>query len=168
MKPDAAYWIEQLQLTKHPEGGWFKETYRSAFSFPGEHLPAAFHGDRNFCTCIYFLLEKDDFSALHCIASDELWHFYSGDPLIVYELEQDGYLKEHKLGNDPSRGESFQAVIAAGSWFGAKPSAAHFGYTLAGCTVSPGFDFEDFKLAERAELTGKYPQHSKLIASLTR
>jgi uncharacterized protein len=153
------YWIETLQLTPHVEGGAFRETYRSALKFSGI--------DRNACTHIYFLLKQEHFSAFHRIQSDEIWHFYYGDPLIVYEIGGNGVLKEHKLGNDPSRGESFQCVIGAGNWFGSKVAAGG-DYSLVGCTVSPGFDFNDFELADRKSLSALYPQHSALIRVLTR
>jgi predicted cupin superfamily sugar epimerase len=168
VKQTAAYWINRLQLNKHPEGGWFRETYRSGFSFPKEQLPDSFHGDRNFSTAIYFLLERDGFSAFHRIASDELWHFYSGDALIIYELETDGSVKEHYLGNDAEKGEVFQAVVKAGNWFASRLREQATEYALAGCTVAPGFDFADFEMAERSELIKQYPQHAGLISSLTR
>lgn len=168
MKQSAAYWINRLQLNKHPEGGWFRETYRSAFSFPRQGLPAHFHGDRNFSTGIYFLVERGGFSAFHRIASDELWHFYSGDALVIYELEADGSLKEHYLGSDPEKGEAFQIVIKAGNWFASRLREQNSEYALVGCTVSPGFDFADFELAKKQELIRQYPQHAALIGSLTR
>jgi predicted cupin superfamily sugar epimerase len=143
---DAAYWIKKLHLINHAEGGYYRETYRSPLTVNKNDLPKNFQGDRNFSTSIYFLLEEKEFSAFHRIASDELWHFYAGNSLVIYEIEQDGKLIEHKLGNDPGNGESFQTMISAGNWFGSRLANAN-GYALAGCTVSPGFDFEDFELA---------------------
>lgn len=155
--PDAAYWISTLNLTAHVEGGAFRETYRSALKT----------GERNFCTHIYFLLQQGQFSAFHKIKSDEIWHFYYGDPLIVYEINPDGSVTEHKLGNNPANGESFSRVIKAGNWFGSRV-VKEAQYSLAGCTVSPGFDFNDFELADREQLTAIYPQHKQLIQELTR
>lgn len=167
MRPSATYWVQKLQLTTHVEGGSFKEVYRSSLLLNHPLLPAEFSGDRNIFTSIYFLLEEDQFSAFHRIASDELWHFYFGDSLIIYEIEQNGTLNEHLLGNNPENNESFQCVIKAGNWFASRPASGSE-YSLAGCTVSPGFDFDDFELAERKELSEAFPQHALLIHSLSR
>jgi hypothetical protein len=162
----AEYWINKLQLTTHIEGGAFREMYRSAVTAPAATLPPAFTGDRSFCTCIYFLLQHHQFSAFHKIKSDEGWHFYYGDPLIVYEIDQKGHMIEHRLGCDPDNNESFQCVIGAGNWFAAR-LAPGGSYALVGCTVSPGFDFVDFELANQQELIAAYPEHESLIKALT-
>jgi uncharacterized protein len=162
----AEYWIDKLQLTTHIEGGAFREIYRSPVMAPQQALPATFNGERHFCTSIYFLLQQHQFSAFHKIKSDEVWHFYYGDALIVYEIDQQGSLIEHRLGCDPDNNETFQCVIAAGNWFAAQ-LAPGGEYTLVGCTVSPGFDFADFELAKKEELIASYPAHSKLISGLT-
>jgi len=167
MSISAAYWIEKLQLIKHVEGGYYKEIYRSSITVNKNNLPEGFRGNRNVCTDIYFLLEKKQFSAFHRIASDEIWHFYYGDALSIYEIETDGKMIEHKLGSNPEAGEVFQTVIKAGSWFASRVSNGD-GYTLVGCTVSPGFDFEDFEMAEQKSLIEKFPQHESLILQLTR
>lgn len=168
MRPTADYWIEKLELTSHVEGGSFREVYRSSLTVSKNNLPATFNGDRHFSTSIYFLLEKNQFSAFHKIASDELWHFYFGDTLIIYEMDAlTGELTKHKLGNNPEANEFFQTTIKAGNWF-ASCVENESEYALVGCTVSPGFDFEDFELAERNSLIKKYPQHADLIISLTR
>jgi uncharacterized protein len=168
MRPGADYWIKILELNTHIEGGAFREVYRSGGIISKNNLPAGFKGDRNVSTSIYFLLEQNQFSAFHRIASDEAWHFYFGDCLVIYEIEETtGELTEHKLGNDPEKGETFQAVIKAGNWFASRVAATGE-YTLAGCTVAPGFDFDDFELAKRTTLTEQYPQHAALIAELTR
>jgi predicted cupin superfamily sugar epimerase len=167
MKTDANYWVNTLQLDKHIEGGFYKEVYRSPITAGKEFLPASFNGDTSFCTSIYFLLEHDQFSAFHRIASDEIWHFYAGNTLIIYEMEIGGDVIEHRLGNGRGKGEVFQTVIRAGNWFASRPAKGS-DYSLVGCTVSPGFDFADFKLAERSEMILQYPQHAGLITSLTR
>lgn len=161
----AAYWIEKLQLESHVEGGAFKEIYRSPLIL--KNLPNNFKGDRNAYTAIYFLLKSGDFSAFHRIASDEGWHFYAGTSLTVYEIEENGNLITHKLGSDFDNGESFQTTIKAGSWFGSRCEDEN-GYALVGCTVAPGFDFEDFELATYESLSTQYPQHKALIKELTR
>lgn len=165
--PGAAYWIKHLQLTQHIEGGWYNEVYRSALAFQKEQLPASFNDKRNCCTHIYFLLGKHGFSAFHRIKSDELWHFYAGDPLVVYEIERSGELIEHSLGNDIEKGQSLFCVIKAGNWFASKV-AGDGEYGLVGCTVSPGFDFNDFELAEKNNLIKDYPHHADLISRLTK
>jgi uncharacterized protein len=165
VKSDAAFWIKQLGLTRHPEGGWFIETYRSMESVPGSVLPERFSGNRSFCTAIYFLLEQGDFSALHRIKSDELWHFYAGGRLSIEVISPAGLHEQKILGNNPDSGESFQAVVSAGSWFGAE---AVDGFSLVGCTVAPGFDFSDFEIGRCEELIHLFPQYEELIRRMTR
>lgn len=163
----ASYWIEKYNLLPHPEGGHYAETYRSAESIKGNALPAHFTGDRAFSTGIYFLLEKIDFSAFHRIKSDEMWHFYAGDALDIFVIyPETGNLETIKLGSDPDNGEVFQAVVPAGAWFGSRPASGS-NYALVGCTVSPGFDFADFEMAERETLLNTFSQHSILITELT-
>jgi predicted cupin superfamily sugar epimerase len=164
---DAQYWIDTLKLQPHPEGGYFRETYRSPVAISQSALPSSFAGDRSASTAIYFLLQGQDFSAFHRIASDEMWHFYAGDPLSVHAIDSGGQSVEIKLGPNPEEGEVFQAVVPAGSWFGsclARPDT----FALLGCTVAPGFDFADFEMAERSALLAEYPQHATLIRRLTR
>jgi predicted cupin superfamily sugar epimerase len=163
----AAYWIEKLHLHPHPEGGYFREFYKSELLLKKDCLTDSFHGDRAACTSIYFLLDKGNSSAFHKIASDEIWHFYAGQPLVIYELNEDGLLISHLLGNNPDAGEKFQVVITAGNWFASRLVNGD-GYALVGCTVAPGFDFADFEMANRGELLDKYPHHQDLIISLTR
>ena len=166
MSLDSQRWIEQLKLTKHIEGGYFSEVYKSELIIDTAQLPPQFTVSRHCCTHIYFLLEKDQFSAFHRIKSDELWHFYAGDPLVVYEIDETGRLTEHLLGQDPGKHHLF-TCIKAGSWFGARLQE-NGSYALAGCTVSPGFDYDDFEMGEKSFLLKKYPQHAALINSLTR
>lgn len=153
-------------MLPHPEGGYFVETYRSAETISCTALPQRFGGDRAFGTGIYFLLENHHFSALHRIQSDEIWHFYAGGSLEVFVIHNDGRLKVVKLGPNPDNGEVFQAVVPAGVWFGSKPASTST-YSLVGCTVAPGFDFEDFELAQRSDLLALYPQHQRIIEMLT-
>ena len=167
MHRTADYWIQQLQLTEHVEGGAFREVYRSPLQVAATALPASFKGPRHISTSIYFLLKKDQFSAFHRIQSDEGWHFYYGDPLVVYEIEADGTMTEHLLGSDPEQGQQFQCTIKAGNWFASRVQRGG-AYSLVGCTVSPGFDFTDFELAEREALINEYPAHQRLIEELTR
>lgn len=137
------------------EGGAFAETYRSNFVVPQSVLGSKFKGNCNISTAICFLLEHKQFSAFHKIASDEIWHFYAGQTLTIYEIETNGNLITHKLGNNLEKGESFQCVIKAGNWFASRCEVVN-GFSLVGCTVSPGFDFADFELADRSYLHKNY------------
>jgi predicted cupin superfamily sugar epimerase len=159
--------VRRLDLARHPEGGWYREIYRSIETVAGSALPERFVGPRSFCTSIYFLLELGDISALHRIKSDEIWHFYAGAPLAVHALTSQGEHLELKLGPDFAAGESFQIVVAAGCWFGAEVSGPGE-YSLVGCTVAPGFDFADFQLGNRSDLQQEYPRHKEIIKRFTR
>lgn len=164
----ASYWVEQYKLTPHPEGGFYAETYRSFENIPQKALPEGFGGDRSFSTGIYFLLEKHHFSAFHRIKSDEMWHFYQGEALEIFVIYPvSGKLDVIRLGDDPEKGETFQAVVPANTWFASRPASGSK-YALVGCTVAPGFDFEDFEMADRETLRASFPQHAKLIGELTR
>jgi uncharacterized protein len=167
MPKSAQYWIDKLNLIPHPEGGYYRETYRSELSIAREALPPQFTGPRLVSTAIYFLLEKENFSAFHRLRSDELWHFYAGSPITVHVIDPDGGYSEILLGSDPDAGEVLQAAVKAGRWFASHVRDSK-GFALAGCTVAPGFDFADFEMGKRAELVRFYPRHRKLIESLTR
>ena len=160
-------WIEKLQLAPHPEGGYFRQTYKSEVVIAREALPAGFSGARAASTAIYFLLDGQNFSAFHRLRSDELWHFYAGAPLCVHLLDPAGNYSRIILGSDPDSGEALQAVVPGGNWF-ASHVADWSAFALVGCTVAPGFDFQDFEMGNRKELTARYPQHHDLIARLTR
>ncbi len=166
MANSAAYWINTLKLDQHPEGGFFKEIYRSKEIISKKGLPLRYNSFRTFSTSIYYLLKSGEFSAFHRLKSDEIWHFYDGCPLLIYILFPDGKLATVKLGQDPDNEERFQFVIPKGAWFAAKPQKTD-SFSLMGCTVAPGFDFDDFELGKEAYLTQKYPQHSQLIRELT-
>jgi uncharacterized protein len=159
--------VEKFNLLPHPEGGFFKENYRSVETIPHTSLPKRFHGDRNYSTAIYFLLEQGNFSAFHKITSDECWHFYAGGTLLIYIIHLNGKLELIKLGNNLNQGERFQAVVPAECWFASEP-ASDTAFSFVGCTVAPGFDFSDFELAKKGELSKLYPQHKLLISRLTR
>ena len=163
---DAKLIINQLDLKPHPEGGWYRETYRSNELLAATALPERYGDARSFSTAIYFLLEQNDFSSFHRIASDEIWHHYLGTPVIIYQLNKAGELTTLQLGPDLGQGQHFQIIIPAGTWFAAEPVDNNF--SLVGCTVAPGFDFSDFEFAERDILLEEYPQHTGLINRLTR
>jgi uncharacterized protein len=159
--------INQFDLQSHPEGGWYKQTYRSTEYISAAALPGRFRGDRPFSTAIYFLLEEGNFSAFHRIKSDECWHFYLGDPLEIYVLQQNGELTVTTLGNDINKDYLFQFVVPADCWFASRPAPGSQ-YCFVGCTVAPGFDFADFELANAEHLISKYPQHTTIIKELCR
>lgn len=165
-KYTAQYWKDKLGLESHVEGGSFKEVYRSPLILPKANLYAEHNGERAAATSIYFLLEYGQFSAFHRIASDELWHHYDGGTLHIYEIKKSGELVTHLLGKDIDAGATPQVMIEAGSWFGSRVEVEG-GYTLCGCTVAPGFDFEDFELAQQDTLSAEYPQHKDIIKTLT-
>lgn len=159
--------IKRLDLVRHPEGGWYRETYRATEVIPAAALPERFAGDRSFCTAIYFLLEKGDVSTFHRINSDELWHFHAGASLTIHMLSPEGEHRTLRLGADLATGASYQAVVPAGYWFGAEVSGVGE-YALVSCTVAPGFDFADFEMAGRENLLRQFPRHDDLIRRLTR
>lgn len=164
---DAQTLAEFYRLQPHPEGGYYKETYRSALALPAGCLPTGFSGARQVSTAIYFLLEQGNFSAFHRIKSDEVWHFYAGQTLQVYVIHPEGWLEIIKLGDNITNGEQFQAVVPAGCWFASVP-APTTAYSFVGCTVAPGFDFNDFELAYADMLVKEFPQHEMLIRQLCR
>ena len=166
MKKDAAYWIKKLSLEAHPEGGYYRQTYRADLVLTKDALPQEFMGARAASTAIYFLLEGENFSAFHRLRSDEVWHFYVGSTLVVHEIDQHGRYSEILLGSDPGAGEALQAVVKAGCWFASRLQDGK-SFALVGCTVAPGFEFEDFEMAKRSELARAYPQYREAIERLT-
>lgn len=159
--------ITTYKLLPHPEGGYYRETYRSTENIPASGLPSRFNAERNFSTAIYFLLEQGNFSAFHKIKSDECWHFYAGQTLLVHVIHADGKLETVKLGNNASGGESFQYVVPAGCWFASEPAEGTM-FSFTGCTVAPGFEFDDFELASAEKLIALYPHHEAIIRRLCR
>jgi predicted cupin superfamily sugar epimerase len=157
--------INHYQLLPHPEGGYYKETYRSAANIHQAALPEQFSGARSISTAIYFLLLKDLFSAFHRIKSDECWHFYEGDSLHVHVLHLNGEYELIKMGRDSANGEVYQAIVPAGAWFASESMGE---YSFVGCTVAPGFDFNDFELAFADKLKTEYPKNTELIERLCR
>jgi len=159
--------IQTFNLQPHPEGGYFKETYRSEGKVLTNDPPHHFPNHRNYSTAIYFLIEDTNFSALHRIKSDEIWHFYAGDALEVIEIDLEGNLIKTQVGADLKNGQTFQYMVKAGHWFGSRVLKGGQ-FSFVGCTVSPGFDFNDFELAIRQELIALFPQHTQVITEMTR
>lgn len=159
--------VHKLDLLPHPEGGFYKETYRSDGVIPQKELGDEFSGPRNYCTGIYFLLTEGNFSAFHKINQDEMWHFYEGDPLRVHMIDRTGTYTFQDIGLDLDAGQLPQCTVPAGVWFASEVANAG-NYSLVGCTVSPGFDFDDFELPSRSKLIGLFPDHKEIISRLTR
>lgn len=163
--------VRTLGLEPHPEGGFYRETYRAPLVIPHASLSSTHAGDRSASTAIHFLVTRGSFSALHRIASDEVWHFYGGAPLEVVEIDPSGALTITRLGSELAIGERPQHVVPRGAWFGSRVlegTEARGDHALVGCTVAPGFDFADFELADRDALVARFPQHRALIVALTR
>lgn len=151
----AEQWIEELFLEPHPEGGYFRESYRSPMMLEREAIGDCFQGERSVSTAIYYLLKAGQRSKLHRIASDEMWHHYAGGNLRIFVLSPEGETAVLRLGTE-GEGARPQQVVPAGYWFGAAPEDG-VEYTLAGCTVAPGFDFKDFEMAEPESIARDYP-----------
>ena len=161
MPATAQYWIDHLNLQPHPEGGYYKEIFRSK----NEVVRAGATGLKQACTSIYYLLEGRDFSGFHRLASDELWYFHKGAPLHIHVIDHLGIHTIIEL-SDTDTG-SLQAVIPPNTWFAAEiPSAT--GFALVSCTVAPGFDFAEFEMAKKNELLALYPLHEELLGRLCR
>ncbi len=161
--------IKFLKLEKHPEGGYFRETYRSAGDIEAEALPERYERDHAYSTAIYFLLKRGEFSAFHEIVQDEVWHHYAGAAVHVHIIDHNGKYRIMKTGMDLEKGETPQGVVYGGEVFGATvANDPDHDFALVGCTVAPGFDFRDFRLIAREELMDRFPEHAEIIGRLTR
>jgi uncharacterized protein len=170
-------WIDRLDLSPHPEGGYYREAYASSTLVPVPYASESHHSTRRASTSIYFLLQNGQCSRLHRISADETWHHYAGDPLTVVVLPVGGahpqliHLGIPRNLGDPADPHAPQAVVQAGHWFGALHTPADLagghGYSLVGCTVAPGFDMQDLVMGEREALLLAYPTASDLILRLT-
>ena len=159
--------IRTLELEAHPEGGFFKEVYRSEGIIPNQVLPQNYTGDRNYVTSIYFLLTSDAFSAFHKINQEETWHFYKGSALMIHMINEAGMYSKALLGSSLQQDEHLQYTVPGGVWFAAEVLEKN-SFALVGCTVAPGFDFSDFELANREVLKNEYPDHAEIIHKFTR
>jgi predicted cupin superfamily sugar epimerase len=149
------------------EGGYFAETYRSAYRIPPDSLPGVYRGPRTFATAIYYLLTPETFSALHRLPGDEVYHFYLGDPVEMLQLKPDRTGERIVLGPDIRNGMRLQSVVSGGLWQGSRllPGGR---WALLGTTMSPGFEFEDYTPGVREALLDSYPAYRELICALTR
>jgi predicted cupin superfamily sugar epimerase len=153
---NAAYWIEHLNLTRHPEGGYYKEVYGSDNKISRQFSSQL----KDACTSIYYLLEEGDYSVFHKLLSDELWYFHKGEPLNIHVINKDGKYTVFELSDTISG--SLSVVIEAGQWFAAEVLSKK-DFTLVSCAVAPGFEFAEFEIARKDQLILLYPQHSVLI-----
>ncbi len=163
----AGYWIKKLGLLPHPEGGYYREIYSSEIVVKNNALPQIYDGDRRLSTSIYFLLCSGDISAFHQLKSDEIWYYHCGSSLKMTLINLKGEFITEKFGACIEKGEKPQVIIPAGTIFGAEVTGAN-SYTLLSCMVSPGFDFNDFKLFSRKELLDRYPEYDVIIKRLTK
>jgi predicted cupin superfamily sugar epimerase len=155
--------ISVLNLKPHTEGGYYRQTYLSKLIIP----LAQQHEKRPSSSSVYYLLRSNEFSAFHRLKSDEMWHYYLGSPLTLHTLHPASEHKTQILGPDLFKSQQPQILIPANTWFAAKVIHPNT-YTLCGCTVTPGFDYADFELANRNELLTMYPQYKELIIAHTR
>jgi predicted cupin superfamily sugar epimerase len=159
----AEAWIETLGLVRHPEGGWYRETWRSATRVAPD---GGSDGPRAAGTSIYFLLSAGDVSRLHRIRSDEVWSIHDGGPVAVHVFDDVAGHREELLSCDPEGPGAPQAVVRGGAWFGAElPPGVPF--VLVGCAVAPGFEFGDLEMADRASLAGRFPEQAAIVRRLT-
>lgn len=163
--PKIQYWIDHLQLIPHPEGGYYRENYRSNLSFPAEIFGLSSSGERQLATSIYFLLTHGNHSRFHRLAFDELWYFHDGDPISVHTLIPEKGLVTHTLGLNPDQNQSLTCLIPALTIFGAEVSQPQ-GFSLVSCVVNPGFDFQDFELLTASDLLEAFPHEKQIIEKL--
>lgn len=158
--------IQRFNLTKHPEGGYFAEMFRSDDDI-SSGLPERYEGNHVLYTSIYFMLEGNDFSAFHVLKSDEIWHFYEGTSILLHSIEKNGILKTVRLGRSHESGDVYQYLVKAGSYFCAEVEDKS-SYALVGCTVAPGFEYNDFILCSRNDLINLFPQQKDIITKFSR
>lgn len=161
----ADYWVQKLGLQPHPEGGFYKEIYRSTEEIAKENLPPRYPGARAFATSIYYMLRGNDFSAFHRIQSDEIWSFIDGGAANIYSIGEDGQLKKEIIGTGD--GAVPQVVVPKQTWFAAD-LVDKKSFILLSCIVAPGFDFADFELADTNKLFEQFPLHSAVIEMYTK
>lgn len=161
----ADYFVKNLDMIAHPEGGLYKEIYASEEKITAKELKVDFKDSRFLWTSIYFLLRDGEVSHFHRLKSDEMWYYHSGSPLTVYMINSEGNLITEQLGLNIENGERPQILVPKNYIFGSAMN--HEGYSLVGCMVSPGFEFRDFELFHRNTLLDKYPQYEEVILKLT-
>ena len=161
---NATQLIAQLALTPHQEGGHYRRTYQSQEAISLDSRPD--NNPRHFSTAIYFLLQAGEFSAWHKLRSEEMWHHYEGESLKIHTINPENRAIETLLLGKLSNGGTPQLIIPRGLWFCAEVAGEH-GFTLCGCTVTPGFDFVDFELPQQESLLDAFPEHANIIKRYT-
>lgn len=159
--------LKRFELIPHPEGGYYREIYRSEEKIDINHLPERFNCERSFSTSIYYMLVKEQISVFHKLKSDEIWHFYYGSPLFIHLLDAKSGYKKLKLGNNLPDGETPQFIIPKETFFAAEVVDKK-SFALIGCTVSPGFEFADFEFGIADQLLKQFPQQKELIIRLSK
>jgi uncharacterized protein len=167
MNDNAKKIIESLNLNAHPEGGFFREIYRSDETLSNKTLPVRYTSQRTFSTSIYYMLVENQISHFHCLKSDETWHYYTGSQVIIHCLEPDGTYNQIKIGCQFENSIFPQFTIKKGTWFAAEIEDKN-SYSLIGCTVAPGFEYDDFELGNRNSLFEQFPNHKELITRFTK
>ncbi len=163
---NAEFWINNLDLQAHPEGGFYKEIYRSNEFVENINLPDRFETKHSFFTSIYFLLNQNQISAFHKLQADEIWYYHKGSALVIHIISPEGNYHKVILGLKLKSGENPQVVIPHNHWFSAELLNKST-YSLISCSVSPGFEFSDFELGKREQLLSEYPLHKNLIKKMT-
>ncbi|MBN1599064.1 MAG: cupin domain-containing protein [Bacteroidales bacterium] len=158
----AEYWIQELNLEPHSEGGFFKETYRSSLDVEIKELPHGFKGSRRLSTSIYYLLRSGEISKLHRLRSDELWYYHYGSAVKLIFIDPEGKKKKIILGSRVEKAEHLQVLIPAGTIFAAEVVDKK-SYSLVGCMVSPGFEYDDFEMYDKEDLIQAFPKHIDII-----
>lgn len=149
--------IQQLELERHVEGGYYRSSFRSQSDFDAT---------RSLWSSIYFLLRTGEVSHFHRLTSDEMWYFHAGQSLTIYMIDEQGELTTAQLGLDIAAGERPQFLVPKGCIFGSAMNQP--GFSLVGCMVSPGFTFDNFELFSQQTLLAQYPQHQTIIERLSR
>lgn len=152
---DPEYWIKRLDLIEHPEGGFYRETYRTRKKVE----------KRNLATNIFYLLPFHTPSKFHRLKYDEYWYYHFGSPMKMYFFTPQGRYEEHVLGNDPDEGHELSLLVPGGTIFGGEVTEPE-GFILVSCNMSPGFHFEDFEMFSKEELLKWYPSHKEIINKL--
>jgi uncharacterized protein len=162
----AEYWIQHLNLLPHPEGGFYRELFKSSVEVGNNLLPRGFSGSRRLATSIYYLLRAGEISRLHRLKSDEIWYFHFGSSLRIVMIDPEGQKHVRFLGQKIEKTEHLQILIPAGTIFGAELTDPNL-FGLFSCMVSPGFEFDDFELFDKEDLLQAYPKHTDIIERLT-
>jgi len=162
---NAEYWIKKLNLTRHIEGGYFRESYKAIEKIEKQSLPDRYDGNRSFSSSIYYLLKYDEVSKIHRILSDEMWYFHCGSSATLYMFGNNQSMVIKKLGLKIDEFEFPQVLIPKGTYFGAEVNDKK-SFILASCHVSPGFDYNDYNIPKKELMISEYPKYTNIINKL--